>query len=339
MPKYWLISDRNGGGTGIGINPSGVTYWISDAGPLNDIDNWKKVGQQSFQKLLKDAADQFPDLSPARNEEQKHVCLLIHGFNASFASATTFYENLCTRIFDGDDGLGICVLYDWPSLGNVLGYEPDRATARQCAEDLTGILSDLYDWLIKKQQDAIKDPAKACKAKLSVIAHSMGNYAMQKAMANAWTRKNEPLQVSLINQYLMVAADVDNDLFDAGAPDSSDGTAMFNLTYRITSLYSGRDAVLGASAGLKHFGTRRLGRSGLAHRPPLVVAPPQTDNVWDIDCSSFFPPDVDGESIHGAYFNTQSTLDLMRQVMRGVDRGVLGQLGMLQGEAWPPPGS
>ena len=120
MPKYWLISDRNGGGTGIGINPSGVTYWISDAGPLNDIDNWKKVGQQSFQKLLKDAADQFPDLSPARNEEQKHVCLLIHGFNASFASATTFYENLCTRIFDGDDGLGICVLYDWPSLGNVL---------------------------------------------------------------------------------------------------------------------------------------------------------------------------------------------------------------------------
>ena len=112
MPKFWLLSDRNGGGTGTGINPGGVTYWISDAGPLSDIGNWKKVGQQSFQKLLKDAADQFPDLSVAQNEQQKHVCLLIHGFNTSFAGAASFYEDLCGKLFDGDDGLGICVLYD-----------------------------------------------------------------------------------------------------------------------------------------------------------------------------------------------------------------------------------
>ena len=107
----------------------------------------------------------------------------------------------------------------------------------------------------------------------------MENYVVQKTMAAAWTRKNQPLSVSLINQLLMVAADVDNDLFDAGAPDNNDGSAIVNLTYRITALYSGRDEVLGASAGLKHFGTRRLGRAGLAHRPPLVTQPPQTDNV------------------------------------------------------------
>ena len=65
----------------------------------------------------------------------------------------------------------------------------------------------------------------------------MGNYLLQKAMAAAWTRKNQPLLVSLINQLLMVAADVDNDLFDAGAPDNSDGSAVANLTYRITALY------------------------------------------------------------------------------------------------------
>jgi hypothetical protein len=62
---------------------------------------------------------------------------------------------------------------------------------------------------------------------------------------------------------------------------------MVNLTYRITGLYSGRDEVLGASAGLKQFGTRRLGRSGLAHRPPMVIAPPATDNVWDVDSLRF----------------------------------------------------
>src|SRR4029077_10503661 len=228
--------------------------------------------------------------------------------------------------------------YDWPSLGTVVGYEPDRAHARECAGDLTDILSELFDWLIKKQQAAIDsdgDPEKACKAKVSVIAHSMGNYVLQKAMAAAWTRNNQPLLVSLINQLLMVAADVDNDLFDAGASDNDDGSAIDNLTYRITALYSGRDAVLGASAGLKHFGTRRLGRSGLAHRPPLVTGPPATDNVWDIDCSSFFPATVPSMEIHGAYFVTGDTSNLMRRILRGIDRDVLEKLGVTKGAAWP----
>jgi len=121
----------------------------------------------------------------------------------------------------------------------------------------------------------------------------------------------------------LVAADVDNDLFDTGAPDNGDGGAIVNLSYRITALYSGRDAVLGASAGLKHFGTRRLGRSGLANRPPLVTQLPATDNVWDVDCSSFFAPTVSGQDIHGAYFVTDGTIELMRQILRGIDRGVL----------------
>ena len=195
------------------------------------------------------------------------------------------------------------------------------------------ILSDLFDWLVQKQDDALeaavaiaqgkKPKAEPCKAKVSVISHSMGNYVMQKAMAAAWTRKNQPLLVSLVNQLLMVAADVDNDLFDAGAPDNHDGAAVVNLTYRITALYSGRDAVLGASAGLKHFGTRRLGRAGLAHYPPLVSQPPATDNVWDIDCSSLFPSTVNGMDIHGAYFMTDATINLMCQVLKGIDRDVL----------------
>jgi esterase/lipase superfamily enzyme len=139
------------------------------------------------------------------------------------------------------------------------------------------------------------------------------------------------LLVSLINQLVMVAADVDNDLFEPSAHDGSDGNAIANLTYRITSIYSGRDAVLGASAGLKHFGTRRLGRSGLAVRPPT-----RTDNVWDIDCSSFFPESVGGMSIHSAYFENAEVVKLIGDILRGVDRSVLATLKKTQGDAWPP---
>ena len=331
MPKYWLISDRNNGGTGTGRNVGGLTYFVSNGGPLNSINNWRRVSPTQFRTLLAAAADAFPALTQGQNEQQSHVTILVHGFNVSFEGSTAFYESLCGKLFDGSNSLGLCILYDWPSLGTVVGYEPDRAQARACAEDLTNILSELFDWLIKKQQDAIKsggNPEKACKAKVSLIAHSMGNYLLQKAMAAAWTRKNQPLLVTLINQLVMVAADVDNNLFDAGAPDNDDGAATVNLTYRVTALYSGRDAVLGSSAGLKHFGSRRLGRSGLATRPPLVTAQPQTDNVWDIDCSNFFPGNTSGEAVHGAYFDTDATIELMRQILRGIDRGVLEKSGV-----------
>jgi Uncharacterized protein conserved in bacteria len=141
----------------------------------------------------------------------------VHGFNNKFTSAAKFYQDLCGRLFDGPDSLGLCILYDWPSRGSILGYERDRSHARLCAQDLRDVLSALFDWLVAKQQVTIDNPAKACKAKVSVIAHSIGNYVVRKAMAAAWTRKNQQLLVSLINQLVMVAADVDSDLFDEGA--------------------------------------------------------------------------------------------------------------------------
>lgn len=334
MPKYWLISDRNNGGTGQGRNNSGVTFWVSDGGDLTKIANWTARTKAQFQNALVTATDAFPADVPS--EEQSHVTILVHGFNNSFQSATSLYQKVCDGLFSGPNSLnGLCILYDWPSLGSLIGYEPDRAHARACAADLTDILSMLYDWLLKKQTAAINNPDDACKAKVSMIAHSMGNYVLQKAMAAAWTRKNQPLLASLLNQLVMVAADVDNDLFDSGAPDNNDGDAIANLCYRITALYSGRDAVLGMSAGLKHFGTRRLGRSGLAHDPPISPTLPATDNVWDVDCSSFFPESTSGENIHGAYFEKPGTYELMRQILRGIDRGVLDKTGVTKGTAAP----
>jgi len=101
------------------------------------------------------------------------------------------------------------------------------------------------------------------------------------------------------------------------------------------TVYSGRDSVLGASAGLKHFGMRRLGRSGLSDRPALADPASPTDNVWDVNCSSFFPPEVDGAASHGAYFLNEGTLNLMRHVLHGLDRGVLDRLCYTKGDAWP----
>ena len=165
MPKYWLISDRNNNGTGQGMNTAGLTYWVSDGGDLTSVGSWQKVRtQNAFQKLLAAAADEFPDFPPGQNEQQSHVTLLVHGFNVSFQSATSFYQKFCDSLFTGQDSLsGLCILYDWPSLGSVLGYEPDRAHARACAQDLTDVLSMLFDYLVDRQNATITNPANAAK--------------------------------------------------------------------------------------------------------------------------------------------------------------------------------
>ena len=333
MPAYWMISDRavsNGVPTG---DRGPLQFYVSDKTALDNFKNWTAVSMDDFKKLLIGAASKFPGLVHGQNEKQQHVSFFIHGYNNGWDDAARRYQTLCDNLYSGDDSLGLCISFDWPSLGSVLGYLPDRDHARDCASDLVDVLGWLYDWLLVKQNDAGNDSALACKAKISVISHSMGNYLLQKAMAAAWTRKNQPLLISLINQLVMVAADVDNDLFETNADDGSDGDAIANLTYRVTALYSGRDAVLGASAGMKHFGTRRLGRSGLAVSPPTGK-----DNVWDVDCSSFFPASVTGMKIHSAYFDNASCLKLMREVLRGIDRSVLDTLGQTVGTAWPPAG-
>jgi esterase/lipase superfamily enzyme len=217
---------------------------------------WSNVSRAVFQQRPMAAAGKFRNIDPTADniENQQHVTFFIHGYNSKWADEAARYQGICDSFFSGPDSLGECILYDWPSLGNVLGYLPDREHAVDCANDLADVLSALYEYMRAQQMAAAEGPSSACKAKISIIAHSMGTYLLQKAMAVVWTRKNQPLLMSLINQLPMVAADVDNDLFKNGETiQVSDGDAIANLTYRVAALYSGKDPVMGLSAGLKAF--------------------------------------------------------------------------------------
>jgi len=302
-----------------------LTFWITDNEDVQTLSNWNSVSADDFKASVLKAADSFPLLPGEQQEDQKHVTLFVHGYNNTWSDAAGRYQSVVSSLFRGDSSLGLCILFTWPSAGAALDYLPDREEARQSAPDLALVLDEFYEWLLTKQKAAARNPDNACKAKTSIIAHSMGNYVLQEAMALTWNRKNQPLLVSLVSQLLMVAADVDNDIFDdSDVPGKNDGDGIANLTYRVTALYTGRDPVLGMSAGLKHFGKRRLGRSGLDRAPGKTLP----DNVWDVDCSSLIPSDA--SEIHSSYFDATSpgSLALMRQVLRGIDRKVLTNQGL-----------
>jgi len=340
MAKYWMVSIRDEGGTGDDRNKNGATFWTSD-GPndknqLRNIKNWQKSNLSQFRKDLINACQDFPAPPPQQQEEEKHVTLCVHGYNDNFQDSIDFYSRICDGLYSGEDSLGICILFTWPSMGEVYGYLPDRSEARGCADDLGEVLNALYDVLARNQLATADDPQKACRAKISIIAHSMGNFLTQMALFHVWKRNNSPLTLSLVNQLLMVAADVDNDIFDSGElVGDGDGEGIANLTYRVTAFYSGRDSVLGVSAGLKHFGKRRLGRSGLDRTAGATVATP--DNIWDTDCSDFFAKNE--SNIHSAYFKFDQYPEvkkLMRDVLCGVDRGILVSNGTAAVNSWWP---
>jgi esterase/lipase superfamily enzyme len=330
-----MISLRDNGGTGTNRNKSGPTFWVSDNDDTSQITNWQRLPFAQFRKALIDACDQFPDLPQEQHEEEKHVALLIHGYNNPWPGSVGLYRTVAGKLFSGPDGLGICVLLTWPSKGAPYDYLADRDDVRQCADDLASVLSDLYQVLARNQIAAAKNPDAACKAKVSIIAHSMGNFLAQVALFQLWRRVNSPLGLSFVNQLLMIAADVDNDIFDlCNQKGDGDGEGIANLAYRITAFYTGLDPVLAVSAGLKHFLKRRLGRSGL-DRTVDTGHTPTPDNVWDTDCTQFFG-DVSPADIHGAYFAKDAVYQLIRQVMRGVDRSVLVNSGTASQNSWWP---
>lgn len=316
---YWMITNRKLEDLQPTHELGDPSYFISDGkAAIDDISSWNRLEKAEFSDLLKKAANRFPlILDPEDHQSQSHVGIFVHGYNNTWKEAARRYQGIADTIYKD---LGLCVLYTWPSDGLKAGYLPDRMDARRSADDVADMFSDLYDWLVKKQGDAINDPRKGCRAKISVIGHSMGAYVLQKGLQTAWTRKNQPLLSALINQLMLVAADIDNTVFSSGETiDRSDGDAMANLCYRITALYTGRDPVLGLSAGFKHFGERRLGRSGLANN--CATPPCYPSNVWDIDCSDLITPDA--KNIHSVYFDQQRTQNLMREILIGTDRGVI----------------
>ena len=318
MPEAMMITNRNVQGNQLGEKTAALRCYVSDRpdSKLTSLDHWQELSRNEFRDRLIEIARGFPLVEEFENEKQKHVSFFIHGYNNDWQAALKRYRQLQRDLFNGATGLGQLILFTWPSNGTTSGYLPDREDARASGPDLAEVFVDLHDHLTKMQRvAALSGAAQACRAKMSVISHSMGNYVLQKALAVASRQLNNPQLVTLIHQVAMVAADVDNDLFQKDQPPESDGSLMANLCYRLGALYTGRDAVLGASAGLKHFGKRRLGRSGLADAGAVH------DNVFDLDITKVLPSSA--KDIHSAVFQHDETLALLEQILRGRDRGLL----------------
>ncbi len=181
---------------------------------------WSKLKRLDFRddKLrlhhveVQDADGFYASLQTAMQQEgARHALFFLHGFNVSFEDAAIRAAQLgCDLAVPG-----ATAFFSWPSRGNVVAYPADEASIEASERAITDFLVDFA--------------ARSGAAKIHVIAHSMGNRgllrALQRIAANAETRG----QVKF-GQIFLAAPDVDRDLFLDLArlyPEHSERTTLY----------------------------------------------------------------------------------------------------------------
>jgi esterase/lipase superfamily enzyme len=212
----WFCTNRQpdpaGGFTG--IRHDGVTYGkveviVPAAHRFGETGSplWKRLFRLEFRddhlKVLRMSVQNqqafFDDIrssmtSVREGGESPHALVYLHGFNVSFENAAIRAAQLGCDL----KVLGATAFFSWPSRGTIQAYSADEASIEASEAAITDFLVDFA--------------TKCDAAKIHVIAHSMGNRgllrALQRIAANAATRGKLKF-----GQFFLAAPDIDRDLF------------------------------------------------------------------------------------------------------------------------------
>ncbi len=174
-------------------------------------------------------------------EGERCAVVFIHGFNVTFEDAALRAAQIGFDL-QIQDGM---FFFSWPSKGQVEDYTSDEATIEASEGAIEQFLLDVA--------------AKSGAAAVHIIAHSMGNRALLRAIeriaARAQANGTKPFA-----QVILAAADVDHGVFTQRAG------ACQHVAARTTMYVSARDRAVEASKWLHGYP-----RAGLA--PPVTVTP------------------------------------------------------------------
>jgi len=230
------------------------------------------------------------DLSqPGRN-----LLVFIHGFDNTFEDALT--RSAYNQQWIAASGLPAAdttvVAFSWPSLGKLLSfpilwgdYQRDQTVAGQSGAHLMRFFANLLPLLTA---------ARATGARTTLLAHSMGNWALQGAI-EAWFANGQG-DAEIFDEVILAAADERYDTF--GFPMDGRLSGLHKLARRISVYFNNGDAVLALSAAV-NLGARRLGQDGPLDKANTAKFPPGEYRMFD--CSNIKDYDVGFLSSHQYY--------------------------------------
>lgn len=289
------------------------------------------------------SGDLFEALRRQLKDEEQDVLIFLHGFANTFESALERAAAL-QQLYNGrggEEGFDPLVFaFAWPADGRTFprtAYFSDRDDARMSglamARALLALLKFMSE-LMEDDRDAVRSareraevppPAalKRCSARVHLLAHSMGNWALRHAVLRLAEELHAEALPRLFKNVLLVAADEDEDALG----DPAKLGRLFELAQNVHVYHSGDDRALAISDITKD-NPDRLGADGpkdLASLPPRAYA---------IDCSR-----VDGTVLehgrHQYYRIREEVIHDIKQVLAGTPpEQVEGRDPILPGRSW-----
>lgn len=212
-----------------------------------DFVSCKRLTNKEFNGTLRDA------LSKTSNGE---AFVFVHGYNNSFADAAL----RTAQLFYDLKYQGVPILYSWPSKAGTKDYLYDSAQATNSVRLFQEFIADIVS----------KNKGK----KINIIAHSMGNRILTKALSDlpkAYPRTK-------FHHIIMAAPDVYTDDFK-----NNDVKGILASCKDVTLYASSKDKALKMSNKM-HSNIPRL---GLAGKQLFVMNPIVTIDISKQDCGDF----------------------------------------------------
>jgi esterase/lipase superfamily enzyme len=185
------------------------------------------------------ATDFFSDLRQSLTGSDRQVLLYLHGYNVSFNDAAVRAAQIGFDL----KIKGVTTLFSWPSCGRVIDYlaDSDRIAASEAA--IAAFLARMANTVAN--------------ADLHVIAHSMGNRGLARAIERILAKASRNLGFRL-GHIVLAAPDIEVALF-------SDLASVYPTISRRTTMYvSARDKALELSKWIQQ--SHRAG-----YTPPVTV--------------------------------------------------------------------
>jgi esterase/lipase superfamily enzyme len=216
----------------------------------------------------------------------KHVCILVHGFNNDISQVMTSYWDIVTRMSDtgvaGPLGYGLVVGFTWPGMATAPGYFAAVGTAKKSAPFLLELINHLRG-----------------------VAHSVDVQTHSLGARVALTALRDPSQV-FIDQLLLSAPAVDHHLLE---PDE-DFFAAMDACNRCLVFHSKNDPVLGGAYWIGDITDGIHPALGLKGPRRKTITLSRTKNVYVVDCSAKVKE-------HSGYRKTNAYFQYWKNVLTG----------------------
>ena len=240
----------------------------------------------------------------------RNLLVFVHGFDNSFSDAIT--RAAFNREWMAASGVAAAdtsvVAFSWPSLGQLLSfpvlpadYLNDQTMAGQSGFHLMTFFSRLQPILVA---------ARKAGRRTTLLAHSMGNHALEAALESWFLHGNG--DGVLFDEVVLAAGDCRFDTFEH--PNNALMSGLVRVAGRISIFSSSVDQVLHLSQFV-NLGAQRLGQDGPRDKNAPGAFPGARYQM--IDCTAFRDYDVGFMTSHQYYRESPSVRARIAAAMGG----------------------